>query len=522
MKDNKTRILGYAAAALMTVAVLPACEDFLDTVPDDRTEIDSADKVKNILVSAYPSVSPILIQELSSDNVTDNGAQYDIYGQITQDAYLWKDGVTDDTDAPLSIWDAHYNAIASANLALEAIENLGNPASLKPQRGEALICRAYSHFQLANLFCMTYDPATSDSTLGIPYITKPGTSIRDVAERGTLQNVYEMIEKDIEEGLPLISDGSYSVPKYHFNKNAAYAFAARFYLYSLQYEKVIECADVVLGDDPSDKLRGWEAFSNLATDYELRCNAYISADARCNLMLQAVMTSWPYVHGPYGIALRYGNSYDVIMSEIFPGPWGAYNSLYMTSGIWGFQQKYSIPKIIGYFEYTDKTAGIGFLHMVNPVFTTDELALCRAEAYLLRGNPDRDMAMKDINAVMNSMCGKTYEAQALIDFYEQQRTMPTKIKNSDDRCIKKALHPKGIKIPNKNTENLIQCILQLRRVLTVHEGLRWNDIKRYGIEVTHPRSGREDDLLVHDDLRRAIQLPAEVISAGLEANPRNN
>lgn len=515
----------YISNILSILALLSAtvsCSKFLDTVPDERTEIDTPEKIRYILVSAYPSVSTVYIQELSSDNATDNGSQYDVYGQSSQEAYLWKDSATDDTDSPLSVWDSHYNAIASANLALEAIERLGNSKSLEHLRGEALICRAYSHFQLANLFCTAYDPKTSSDELGIPYITRSGVSVSDDAQRGTLQNVYEMIEKDIEEGLPLIGeDNVYSVPKYHFNKNAAYAFAARFYLYSMQYQKVIECADMVLGDNPSLVLRDWKGFSELATDYELRCNDYISAQHGCNLLLQAVVSSWPYVHGPYSIGLRYGNSYEIVMNEIFPGPWGPYSKLYMTSGIWGFQQKYSLPKINGYFEYTDKTAGIGFLHMVNPIFTTDELALCRAEAQLLRLNPDREAAMLDIDAVMKSFCGKTYPAQALIDFYENQKTMPLKINSAEDRHIKKALHPKGIVIPDKDTENLIQCILQLRRVLTVHEGLRWNDIKRYGIEVTHPRSGMEDDILLHDDLRRAIQLPAEVISAGLEPNPRN-
>ena len=103
-----------------------SCDGFLDTVPDDRIELDSKDKVTKMLVSAYPTVSTILISELSSDNVTDNGSQYDTYGQVCGDAYQWKDITTDDTDAPKSVWDAHYNAIAAANQALKAIEELSS------------------------------------------------------------------------------------------------------------------------------------------------------------------------------------------------------------------------------------------------------------------------------------------------------------------------------------------------------------------------------------------------------------
>ena len=42
----------------------------------------------------------------------------------------------------------------------------------------------------------------------------------------------DKIRKDLEEGLPLISNKAYGdTPKYHFTREAAQAFACRFYLY---------------------------------------------------------------------------------------------------------------------------------------------------------------------------------------------------------------------------------------------------------------------------------------------------
>ena len=67
------------------------------------------------------------------------------------------------------------------------------------------------------------------------------------------------------------------------------------------------------------------------------------------------------------------------------------------------------------------------------------------------------------------------------------------------------------------------------------QGLRWFDIKRYGIEIWRrtlqpdPKAGqydaafkpyRLDDVLTVDDPRRAMQIPQDVISAGFKANPR--
>ena len=58
---------------------------------------------------------------------------------------------------------------------------------------------------------------------------------------------------------------------------------------------------------------------------------------------------------------------------------------------------------------------------------------------------------------------------------------------------------------------MIQCILHLRRIENIHEGLRWNDIKRYCIEISHNRDGKENDILKLNDPHRAIQLPQDVI-----------
>lgn len=61
---------------------------------------------------------------------------------------------------------------------------------------------------------------------------------------------------------------------------------------------------------------------------------------------------------------------------------------------------------------------------------------------------------------------------------------------------------------------------------TLHEGIRWPDIKRYGI-VIYRRLVSDGYMTITDempanDLRRAIQIPRSVILAGMQPNPRNN
>ena len=130
--------------------------------------------------------------------------------------------------------------------------------------------------------------------------------------------------------------------------------------------------------------------------------------------------------------------------------------------------------------------------------------------------------MADINILLNSMAGINLTKDQIVNYFSSKPYMPLHLKKNSQRSIKKELHPQGFSIPDHTTENLIQCVLHLRRVTTVHEGLRWNYIKRYGIEYSHARSGKADDELLVNDPRRAVQIPQEVIAAGLEANPRNN
>ncbi len=236
--------------ALGSLMALSSCDSFLDTMPDNRAEINTESKVTSLLVSAYPTNASILMTEMSSDNAMDNGSRFTPGEQVQEEAYLWQDITGSGNDSPKNFWDGCYNAIAAANQALAAIEEMGNPASLQAQRGEALVCRAYGHFALANVFCLAYNPLTADKDLGLPYSEAPETEVAPHYVRGNMKELYAKIYADLEEGLPLINDEIYSVPQYHFNRKAAYAFAARFNLYYHNYDKVIEYANVVLGATP--------------------------------------------------------------------------------------------------------------------------------------------------------------------------------------------------------------------------------------------------------------------------------
>ena len=527
---KKFKILGTVLALAFSFT---SCEDFLDTVPDNRTELNSVDKVTKLLVSAYPLSYPMLMWELASDNAMDNGKMYDIETQTVEDAYLWNDVKTEtDDDSPQGLWDRCYMAISSANHALQAIEQMGDGEAWNAQKGEALLCRAYAHFLLANTFCEAYNPQTAASKLGIPYVTEPETEVAPVYTRGTLQEVYEKIEADILKGLPLIDDNLYSVPKYHFNKKAANAFAARFYLFYVQedksnYEKVLQYGEQVLGKNPYSVLRHYQEELGSFNDPSNISDAFINVKSAANLLITPVYSSWPYIYGPYNLSKRYGMSNTITRSETLwaNGVWGSAGTTFYNS-LFGNEQKRSFVKYGMYFEYTDKVNGIGYRHAVVVPFITDETLMCCAEAYVMKTQPDYAKAVEYMNYWIDSHKGdgsygdpEHVTEESVVEYYKKINYTPVPVTDDSQRTVKRQLNPPFGFVDEKQ-ENFMHCILQMRRIELIHGGERWLDIKRYNIEISHNRDGLSPDVLKKDDLRRAMQLPQDVIGAGLEANPR--
>src|SRR5690606_6188116 len=69
--------------------------------------------------------------------------------------------------------------------------------------------------------------------------------------------------------------------------------------------------------------------------------------------------------------------------------------------------------------------------------------------------------------------------------------------------------------------NALRYILEERQKEFLPEGMRWLDIRRYGIPVSHRQQNGSLETLDADDKRKVIQIPQSAIDVGgLEPNPR--
>lgn len=519
------KYIGFSIIALGLT--LTSCDDWLDKLPDNRMELQTPSDVSNLLVSAYPSAHPAYLLEMYSDNTDDCvNPSWSEASRFQAQAYNWEDITeTGEDESPQELWNKHYIAIASANAAIDLIEGKGSPAEYSEQLGEALLCRAYAMFQLSTVFCKAYNPATASTDLGLPYPTHPEKVVGTVYTRGTMEDLYGQIDKDLQRGLPLVSS-NYSKPKFHFNTDAAKAFAARFYLYKGDFAKAITYATEVLGADPTAKARDWDAYAALNMNQQIRPEAWVSADEKCNFLLQTVYSEWGAISGPYLYGEKYAHSYRITYDEDIAskGPFGAANSTFKQR-VWSNTALANLfhRKVPYEFEYTDLQAGIGFAHAEYAVFTTEQLLLERAEAYALSGELQK--AVDDYNTIMKiyQKYPKTFTLKQIVNFYNGVNYYTPKKATVKKHFVKPVY---TIDAEGSDQEALLQAILHLRRIMELGEGYRMQDVKRYGIVIYRRQTNTSftisavTDSLTVDDPRRAIQLPQDVITSGLEPNDR--
>ena len=488
--------------------------------------------IDDVLKYAYTSANNGVICEYSSDNVIDNNVPdpktgyandiaplHEMYNEI----FAWLPVTnTDNQDSPAYIWKQNYRAIISANQVLELIkERNGNTDA---EKGEALLIRAYHHFLLVNVFCHAWkNNYDSRSDMGIPYLYDTKYTINSSTQRGSVYDTYNAIQSDLEDGLYLLSKSNKQLPTSRMNIKAAHAFAARFYLYKREWAKVVEHANYVLTtNDQTTLAMLFDAETNRdQSNIELAFNHYIDVNAPSNLLLIATYSSSAYAHFPtYG---RYQVNGDA-QNFATHGSGPCWNGQFPGVGFWSADQKLGgfIAKDYYDFEYTDKVAGYGYVRMVSRAFTTNETLLCRAEAKAhlndLAGSAN-DFRLwcqsYNVGGRMNMYADSTVKLDAAIitKFYtEKAGTKFAPVLHNQDMAAEWVITPEQLPF--------VHCALHFRRIETLHDGLRWHDLKRYGIEIEHVQGKDPARILVWNDDRRAIQLPQEIIKQGLTPNPR--
>ncbi len=271
---NKLMLLLFFCLSI----VFSSCEkDFLDEIPTDSISetvaTTTADNLMLIINGIHRSlylryqdsqgkggIGALMIQNdaLGDDYVMTGRAN----GWFIN-AYQWNDHTNETDSDDLFPYRTYYRIIRNANAVINAQDVSGSSALIKSAKGQAQFYRAWSYFQLVQLYGKRYEAGVTNSQLGVPL--RLIVSSEDLA-RSTVEEVYTQINEDIDNAIISLEGFSRS-NKSQISKTVAQGLKARVALVQGNYILAAEYAvKARSGYTLMNSFDYFNNFSNYASD----------------------------------------------------------------------------------------------------------------------------------------------------------------------------------------------------------------------------------------------------------------
>lgn len=240
---------------------LTSCGDFLEEVSQDEFEPKTASSFQELMNGEGYIANPTdPITYMMDDDVQGcKGSKMSETQSARQAIFEWQpDYWQVENDCPSiysnikNSYQNLYKTIAACNII---IENLPGSEGEQKQKditmAEAKTMRAFYYWRLVNTYALPYnDTQTSPETnLGVPLVLE--SEVKDEgAPRATVAEVYRQMIADVEEACRLYGDDTTNRGIYRINYTSAHLLASRIYLFTEQWDKVIEHATKALATAP--------------------------------------------------------------------------------------------------------------------------------------------------------------------------------------------------------------------------------------------------------------------------------
>ncbi len=251
----KKSIINKLGAILLTSVILTSCKkSFLDVDPQGQTtevlaltDPEAASKLvggvyNTLYFGGFDKTTVGFLWQLTNDIASDDADKGSTPGDFNS-------GGMGDIDnfihTPTSfifnnIWSGHFNAIISANKAIEVLnKSTIDPATKNRLLGESRFLRGLFYFNLVRFFG------------GVPKITNvplPSEGNSDALNtRASAADIYTVIIEDLQfavDNLPMKGDPATQTGR--ANQGAAQAYLAKVYMYRSNWAKVLELTNAVI------------------------------------------------------------------------------------------------------------------------------------------------------------------------------------------------------------------------------------------------------------------------------------
>ncbi|NQX40746.1 SusD family protein [Pedobacter steynii] len=464
----------------IAIAPLASCKKFLEADIDNRTSLDQLKDLEKAIIAIEPGSDHHF-----TDFMTDDYVYKDIAGHVVRDAnekikplftfeilknsvdknQMFADGLN-----PNSAFLRYYFRINNANLLISKAEELksakaGEAARLNNVIAHAKSIKAYCNFMLANLFGKQYDAATAATDLAAPYIGEYNSKAIVNRPRASVKLLYDEVEKDWLSALELMDDKNpFFNSKFYFSKRAIYGLLSRLYLNKKEWDNATKYADLAVQADALPlniaKIRGG------TQDPDLFSKTYFDPVNPSYLMMG---------NNTYQLLAYFFSGYYPYTLSSFMLDQGGHSGTIRTSPLY---DDIIMVKFVYFSTQSNR-------NMNMPLITVDEALFNRAEAQIEKNQLLNDVAKADLLSLINN---------------QSMQYTPDKLKERTDEL--EAANTK---------EKAISLLLKIKRMRFGNEGMRWFDIKRHQLPVTHNMNGTDYKLTGTNANEYVIKMPLEEI-----------
>lgn len=312
---------------ILALVLLNSC-NYLDVVPVGKVIPENVTDFRAMMTSAYSKVPAYKrLLTVRADEVVPFAYGYFFSNYV--DIALWNDQAPDPM-TPSYSWTEIYNVIFYANSVITEVmtANIDTHTDTREQlKAEALLLRAYMHFDLVNMYARYYNPATASADRGIPLALK--VDIGQDFIPSTVEEVYGQILEDIEEGINLmqVEEQPASI-RYRFSTKAAKALKVKVLLYQMKWNEALEVAEELLPSSQLEDLNGasaTEPYMNTSVEAILSLDGIgvidIAGDMSMNAPFMALYNMDKAADGSY-LDRRVGMYYEEGWSGVLPKKYG--------------------------------------------------------------------------------------------------------------------------------------------------------------------------------------------------------
>ena len=234
----KKHYISVVLTAFLILGTFNSCQDgLLDTTPTTSIAADESVKTtvsasaslngiyRSMIVryqgsqghSGYPAMM-LILDAMGEDMVFTTTSNTWHFGEQRWIAHRTETGVM-----PIFGYELYYRLISNANNIIKGIDAASGPANEKNRiKGEALALRAFSYFNMVQMYGVRFNPGGDNAGPAVSLITEPSF---EAVERASVAKVYEQINKDLTDAIAILP--TTRTFKSHINKNVALGLAAR-------------------------------------------------------------------------------------------------------------------------------------------------------------------------------------------------------------------------------------------------------------------------------------------------------